>query len=294
VASGAKLRAGDSPLRADTEPPPATLRDIRAQDGARLEYEVLGEGPPLVLLHGYFAGRRAFARQRAALGTRFRLVLPSARGHEGSDATLPFAYGAGTSDVDDVAAVLDAEGITRTDLIAHSSGGATALVFALRHGSRVRRLVLIEPTLLPLVPPAEADAAMAGIAQAISAEATTGPLACMRAILAVLGAAAWARLDAAAQDARVAALAALAPLTAPHFRSLMALPVRKADLAGFAAPARFVYGAASYPFEQAIARVIAATRPDLAPTTLPGAGHNVHRDQADAFNALTLEFLAPK
>ena len=34
---------------------------ITASDGVQLEYEVLGEGEPLVILHGVFAGRGAFS-----------------------------------------------------------------------------------------------------------------------------------------------------------------------------------------------------------------------------------------
>src|SRR4051812_40733813 len=88
---------------------PTELRSIRSFDNARLEYEVAGSGPPLVMLHGVLAGRRTFSRQLVSLSERFRLVIPSARGHDGSDMKLPPTYGAGSSDVDDLVAVLKAE-----------------------------------------------------------------------------------------------------------------------------------------------------------------------------------------
>ena len=126
--------------------PAGDVRAITTADGARLEYEVLGDGPPLVMLHGLLASRFAFSRQRPAFAGHFRLFLISARGHDGSHNRQPPQYGVGSSDVDDLRAVLDAEGLDRVDLFAHSSGGATAFVFARHHPNRVGRAVLIEPT----------------------------------------------------------------------------------------------------------------------------------------------------
>ena len=65
------------------------IRSVQTADGARLEYEVLGDGPPLIMLHGLLAGRFTFSRQRNAFAERYRLFLLSARGHDGSDATVP-------------------------------------------------------------------------------------------------------------------------------------------------------------------------------------------------------------
>ena len=64
------------------------IKTISATDGVQLEYEVLGEGEPLVILHGVFAGRGAFSRQRE-LADRYRLILPSFRGHDNSGKGLP-------------------------------------------------------------------------------------------------------------------------------------------------------------------------------------------------------------
>ena len=43
-------------------------RSVIAEDGIELVYEILGAGPPLVLLHGGLVGRGAFSRQHEALG----------------------------------------------------------------------------------------------------------------------------------------------------------------------------------------------------------------------------------
>src|SRR4051794_10932620 len=96
--------------------PSGEIRFVHAADGARLEYEIVGSGPPLVMLHGVLSGRASFSRQRTALADQYRLILISARGHDGSDGLVPANYGAASSGVDDLRAVLDAEGIRRANL----------------------------------------------------------------------------------------------------------------------------------------------------------------------------------
>ena len=109
----------------------AEKRSVAASDGVEIEYEVLGTGPPMLLVHGGFAGRFTFSRQRS-FAERYRLIIPIPRGHDGTDGTLPASFGFDTSEVDDLLAVLQAEGVSRTHVIGHSTGGATA--FALRGG----------------------------------------------------------------------------------------------------------------------------------------------------------------
>ena len=48
--------------------------------------------------------------------------------------------------------ILDAEGAARVHLIGHSTGGAVGFAFARRFPERLDRMVLIEPTLLALLP----------------------------------------------------------------------------------------------------------------------------------------------
>ena len=61
------------------------VRAVKADDGVALHYEVLGEGPPVVLLHGAFVGRSAFKRMRGALAENYTMILPSSRGHDGTE-----------------------------------------------------------------------------------------------------------------------------------------------------------------------------------------------------------------
>jgi pimeloyl-ACP methyl ester carboxylesterase len=269
-------------------------RDIRsavASDGARLEYEVAGSGPPLVMLHGFLTGRRSFSRQRPFLAERFRLIIPSGRGHDGSAAALPPGYGAGTSDVHDLNAVLDAEQVDRLSLLGHSSGGATAFAFACAQPHRVASTVLIEPTLLALLDPAERERNAGFFTEIAATAAKDGPAAALQEIMVSLGGDAWTNLTEDEKASRLAAFAPCAPLIGPHFCGLVDLAATEADVMALGPATLLLYGAVSFPFEAAIADRFRALRPDLQVVAIEGAGHNVHRDRPDIVNAMVAAFL---
>ncbi len=75
----------------------------------------------------------------------------------------------------------------------------------------------------------------------------------------------------------------------------MNIDVTPADLAGFHDATLLIYAGESSGFfeiEPIIAECWRRERPDLELITVPGAGHNVHRDQPEAVNAAILGFLA--
>lgn len=114
-------------------------------DGIRLAYADRGEGPLVVLLHGFLCsseidfGRRGLIERFAGAGRR--VVALDARGHGGSDKPRsPEAYGARAM-ARDVEALLDHLGAAVVDLVGYSLGAFTALEVALRD-PRIRGLCL--------------------------------------------------------------------------------------------------------------------------------------------------------
>jgi len=120
--------------------------------GHRLHYEQAGHGPDLVFVHG-LAANLAFWHMRVApaLSRDHRVTSFDLRGHGHSEMTEGGYTTAGFAS--DLQSVLDAAGIERADVVAHSFGGAVALEHALRWPDRVRSLCLIDarvPSLQPL------------------------------------------------------------------------------------------------------------------------------------------------
>jgi pimeloyl-ACP methyl ester carboxylesterase len=118
-----------------------------AASGIVLRGEELGEGPPVLLLHGLTATRRYVVHGSKALPRAgFRTLQYDARGHGESD---PAPAGAGYSYpelAEDVGAWLDATaGEGRVVLAGHSMGAHTAAAFALQHAERVAALVAVGP-----------------------------------------------------------------------------------------------------------------------------------------------------
>jgi len=105
--------------------------------GAEIRSFEGGEGPPLLLLHGFGGAAWNFSELVPLLPGR-RLIVPDLPGH-GASSPLPAASIAAFADV--VAELLDGD----ADVLGHSMGGVVALRLAERHPSLVRRLVLAAP-----------------------------------------------------------------------------------------------------------------------------------------------------
>jgi 3-oxoadipate enol-lactonase len=119
------------------------LRQIPGAGSITIEGEVLGEGPPVVLLHGLSATRRNVVQGSRALVKRgYRLISYDARGHGESSRAPSYEYADLAADLD---AVLDELALDSTALVGSSMGAATAMAFTLEHPERVPALVQITP-----------------------------------------------------------------------------------------------------------------------------------------------------
>jgi pimeloyl-ACP methyl ester carboxylesterase len=111
-------------------------------DGLRTWHEVHGAGPPVVLLHGGFAGASSWSAQAPALvRAGYRVYLPERRGHAHTpDVPGPLTYGVMA---DDTVAYLDSVVGGPAHLVGWSDGAVVALLVAQRRPDLVDRLVLI-------------------------------------------------------------------------------------------------------------------------------------------------------
>jgi 3-oxoadipate enol-lactonase len=100
-----------------------------------------GNGPAVVLSHGYLLDASMFDAQVAALAPEYRVITWDQRGHGGTYAPGPFSYWDSASDV---LALLDHLGVEEAVLGGMSQGGFLSLRAAMLAPLRVRGLVLID------------------------------------------------------------------------------------------------------------------------------------------------------
>ncbi len=99
-----------------------------------------GEGSPLLLLHGWGASRKLFEHLVTHAQRDHRVVAPDLPGFGGTPPPdRPFC-------VDDyvgwVLSLMDARGLEKVDIVAHSFGARVAIKLAAAHHARVSRLLL--------------------------------------------------------------------------------------------------------------------------------------------------------
>lgn len=110
-------------------------------NGINVHYQVKGEGPDVVMLHGVTSSLAIwYAKVMPELGKQFRVTAYDLRGHGYSDPT-PTGY-TSRSMADDLLALLDHLNIEKARLVGHSFGGSIALHLALLHPERVEAVVL--------------------------------------------------------------------------------------------------------------------------------------------------------
>ncbi len=100
-----------------------------------------GDGPPVVLSHGYLMDKSMFDAQVAALAPEYRVITWDERAHGGTRADGHFTY---WDSADDVLGLLDHLGIDQAVLGGMSQGGFVSLRAALWSPERVRALILID------------------------------------------------------------------------------------------------------------------------------------------------------
>ncbi|MFT5354262.1 MAG: pimeloyl-ACP methyl ester carboxylesterase [Polyangiales bacterium] len=129
---------------AQSKPEPAYRQRIVATKNLKLHVTELGEGPPILLLHGFpefWYGWHAIMPKLAAAG--YRVIAPDLRGYNKSDKPESVDDYALDTLASDVPALLDALGLPSVALVGHDWGGAVAWTAAMNHPERVERLVVM-------------------------------------------------------------------------------------------------------------------------------------------------------
>ncbi|HKH76432.1 MAG TPA: alpha/beta hydrolase [Rubrobacteraceae bacterium] len=112
-------------------------------DGVRIHYAALGEGPLVVMLHGFPDYWYTWHRQMDALSVNYRVAAPDLRGCNLSDKPKGIENYGMRALLGDVAAVIRSEGRERATIVGHDWGGAVAWQFATRLPEMTEKLVIL-------------------------------------------------------------------------------------------------------------------------------------------------------
>ncbi len=116
---------------------------VTRADGTLIAWSEMGQGEPLVLLHGLGDSHRTWRRVAPTLANRFRVIMPDLPGHGLSgrpDAPYTLDWYART-----MRSFFDQLDLPRAHVIGHSFGGGVAQWFLLEARERVDRMMLVAP-----------------------------------------------------------------------------------------------------------------------------------------------------
>jgi pimeloyl-ACP methyl ester carboxylesterase len=132
--AGSLLLTGIAPAAGQT-----TGKRVKV-NGMQMYYEVSGQGEPLVVLHGAYMNIPAMGAIIPRLARTHRVYAVELQGHgRTTDIDRPITY---PNLADDVAAFMDAVGLTKADVFGYSMGGQTGLQLLIRHPAKVAKLVV--------------------------------------------------------------------------------------------------------------------------------------------------------
>lgn len=115
---------------------------VTTDDGVHLYYEEAGSGTPIVFVHEFGGNHRSWELQMRYFSRRHHCITFAARGYPPSDVPpLPDAYSQ-LQAVEDILAVMNAAGISKSHVVGLSMGGFAALHLGLEHADRARSLVV--------------------------------------------------------------------------------------------------------------------------------------------------------
>ena len=107
----------------------------------QLHTQTLGQGQPLVLLHGLFGSADNWGSIAKHFSQHYQVISVDLRNHGRSPHSDSQTY---TEMADDLLEVLDALGVQQVHLLGHSLGGKVAMQFATQYPERVSKLIVVD------------------------------------------------------------------------------------------------------------------------------------------------------
>lgn len=253
-----------------------------------LNYDDVGPGPLVVLLHGFPLDHTMWGEQKSTVGALYRLITPDLRGHGRSFAPAEAVYHVDAM-ADDVVETIEAIGIEGPVWLGGlSMGGYVALSIAARFPTRIRGLMLFDTRAAADAP--EARENRLKLAAQVENEGSVRPV--VDGMLPKLfGPTTRKQQPILVEDTAARMLHASPQSVAATLRGLADRPDRTEDLARIAVPTLVVVGADDEITPPAEARAMAAAIPGARLVEVPDAGHMAPMEQPAPVNKAILEFL---
>jgi pimeloyl-ACP methyl ester carboxylesterase len=107
----------------------------------QLHYQTLGQGQPLILLHGLFGASNNWGTVAKHFSQHYQVICVDLRNHGSSPHSASQSY---ANMADDLLELFDALSLERIHLLGHSLGGKVAMQFATHHPDRVEKLIVVD------------------------------------------------------------------------------------------------------------------------------------------------------
>jgi epoxide hydrolase 4 len=112
-------------------------------NGVKIHYVALGKGPLIVMIHGFPDFWYTWRKQMDALSGHYRVVAVDQRGYDLSDHPTGVEQYSMPLLVNDIGAVIRAEGRSNAVIVGHDWGGAVAWTLAMTHPDWIQALVIL-------------------------------------------------------------------------------------------------------------------------------------------------------
>jgi 3-oxoadipate enol-lactonase len=253
----------------------------------RLHYVHIGQGIPLLFVHGYPLDHTLWQPQIEGLADMAWLIMPDLRGFGQSDA--PDQVYTMDQHADDLAALLDVLKIERAVVCGLSMGGYIALAFWRKYATRVRGLILVDTRA-----GTDAPAARQSRLDMVELVKRHGAAAAAKAMLPRLMAESTRQSRPDVVESVRAMMLRQPPVGIIGAQLGMAeRPDSTPTLPTITVPTLAVFGDQDVitPAEPD-GRILAEAIPDARLVVIPNAGHLSNLEQPEAFNATVREFLS--
>ena len=138
---------GASPSLAKVSAPKDLWDRVEQHDadshGVKIHYVAIGKGPLIVMIHGFPDFWYTWRKQMEALSGHYRVVAMDQRGYDLSGRPAGIEQYAMPYLVNDVGAVIKAEGRSSAVIVGHDSGGAVAWTLAMTHPDWIQALIIL-------------------------------------------------------------------------------------------------------------------------------------------------------